>query len=889
MSNGVVIATVPVTSTGTYSFTNVANGAYTVVLTTNSAGSTTPSLPASWTNTGENIGTTAGNDGTPNGILPVTVSGPAVTNVNFGIEQVPTAGSGVNTVLNPGGTTPVPVPTNTFTNTTPSSDVAPGTVTSIIITGFPTNTTSLTINGTVYTPGTFPAGGVVVPTDGNGNPTVPISVDPTNDANPVTIPFKAIDNAGVQSANTGTAVLNFTATTFNLSGNVFDDANGLTDNTVNGPGVNGTSVSGTPVYVSLVSNGVVIATVPLTSTGTYSFSNVANGSYSVVLTTNAAGSTTPSLPASWTSTGENIGTAAGNDGTVNGILPVTVSGASVTNANLGIEQVPTAGSGVNTVLNPGGTTPVPVPTNTFTNTTPSSDVAPGTVTSILITGFPTNTTSLTINGTVYTPATFPAGGVLVPTDGSGNPTVPISVDPTNDANPVSIPFKAIDNAGVPSPNTGTAVLNFLPPVSLSGNVFNDANGLTDNTVNGPGVNGPSLPLYASLTQNGVVVATVPIAPDGTYSFSSVADGAYSVVITFDPNGSSAPGLPPGYISTGENLGTAAGNDGSVNSVLPVTISGTSVTNANFGIEQRPTVTAGTNAPQVNPGGTIAAPVSSTLFTGTDPEDGTYPTNLTGRTVTLTPATNGTLYYNGNPITATTVIPNFDPTKVMLDPTATGATTGTGGASPDPTFTYTVTDNAGVESLPQTIIVPFTVALPVSLVSFTAKAQSDQSVLLEWSTSWERSNQGYTLERSKDLLTFEQVGQVSDVAGTSQSLNTYRFVDATPYSGTSYYRLTQVDLDGTTKVFPAISVVLRKEAYGIFPNPVKDGQFTLNLDEPLTAGVHLYTADGRSVDLQKGAATASSLHLKAIQPLPAGVYVLTVAERGQVRQYRIVIN
>ena len=428
--------------------------------------------------------------------------------------------------------------------------------------------------------------------------------------------------------------------------------------------------------------------------------------------------------------------------------------------------------------------------------------------------------------------------------------------------------------------------------SICGNVFNDANGLTDNTVNGPGVNGTSVggtPVYASLVSNGVVIATVPVTSTGTYSFTNVANGSYSVVLTTNSGGSTTPSLPTNWVSTGENIGIAAGNDGSVNSILPIIVSSASVTNANFGIEQRPVVTGGTNAPQANPGGTVAAPVSSTLFTGTDPEDGAYPNNLTGRTVTLTPATNGTLYYNGTPVTTTTVIPKFDPTKLTLDPIATGATTGAGGAAPDPTFTYTVKDNAGVESLPKTIVVPFTAPLPVSLVSFTAKAQADQTVLLEWATSWERSNKGYTLERSKDLITFERVGLVSDVAGSSNSINTYRFVDATPYSGTSYYRLTQTDLDGTTKVFPAVSVVLRTGAYGIFPNPVRDGQFTLNLDEPLTAVVNLYAADGRPVLLNKAGHTDSSLQLKVSQPLSPGVYVLIVAERGQTRQYRIVIN
>ena len=134
-----------------------------------------------------------------------------------------------------------------------------------------------------------------------------------------------------------------------------------------------------------------------------------------------------------------------------------------------------------------------------------------------------------------------------------------------------------------------------------------------------------------------------------------------------------------------------------------------------------------------------------------------------------------------------------------------------------------------------------------------------------------------------------MGQVSEVAANSNALKTYRYVDASPYAGTSYYRLSQTDLDGKATVYPAISVVVRSEAYGIFPNPVRDGQFTLTLDEPQTALIKLYTADGHSVGLQKTGSTESSLHLKVTQPLPAGVYVLSVQERGQRRQYRMVIN
>ncbi len=180
-------------------------------------------------------------------------------------------------------------------------------------------------------------------------------------------------------------------------------------------------------------------------------------------------------------------------------------------------------------------------------------------------------------------------------------------------------------------------------------------------------------------------------------------------------------------------------------------------------------------------------------------------------------------------------------------------------------------------------------LPVSLVSFTANVQENKSVLLAWVTAMERNNDYFQLERSKDLVAFDLVSQVSAKEGQSAQNRTYRFVDSAPFSGTSYYRLSQVDLDGTRKVFPAISVVVRSEAYGVFPNPVKDGQFTLNLDEPQAALVKFFAADGRPVGLQKAGNTDSSLHLKATQTLTTGVYLLTVEERGQLHQYRIVIN
>ena len=181
-------------------------------------------------------------------------------------------------------------------------------------------------------------------------------------------------------------------------------------------------------------------------------------------------------------------------------------------------------------------------------------------------------------------------------------------------------------------------------------------------------------------------------------------------------------------------------------------------------------------------------------------------------------------------------------------------------------------------------------LPVVLVSFTAKTQENRTVAVAWTTSLETNNKGFLVERSKDLKLFEHVGAVSEWSTMSNSLKNYQLIDQMPYSGTSYYRLTQTDLSGKVTVFPVASVVWRQEPYGVFPNPVvSEGQFTLRLDDPETATVGFIGADGQSMPLQRVGIQSGNLLLKATGKLSAGVYIVTVEERGQTRQHRIVVK
>ncbi len=207
------------------------------------------------------------------------------------------------------------------------------------------------------------------------------------------------------------------------------------------------------------------------------------------------------------------------------------------------------------------------------------------------------------------------------------------------------------------------------------------------------------------------------------------------------------------------------------------------------------------------------------------------------------------------------------------------------------FRVTFTNSAGLQTRQLYEFysgVPCSTPLPVSVSSFTAKLSNNSAVRADWTTAMERDNDYFLLERSKDLIQFDAVAQIKAKEGTQD--RTYTLTDENPYAGTSYYRLRQVDLSGASSVFPAVAVVVRSDKYGVFPNPVVgDQQFSLRLDEPQTATITFFNADGRMLPIQKAGIDSGNLLLKMSGKLSAGVYILTVEERGQTRKHRLVIE
>jgi hypothetical protein len=94
-------------------------------------------------------------------------------------------------------------------------------------------------------------------------------------------------------------------------------------------------------------------------------------------------------------------------------------------------------------------------------------------------------------------------------------------------------------------------------------------------------------------------------------------------------------------------------------------------------------------------------------------------------------------------------------------------------------------------------------LPVELLYFKAVPQDDY-VVLTWATASESNCSHFIVERSSEGRHFEEVQQI-DGGGNSVILLNYQTVDEMPLPGRSYYRLKQVDFDGSSKYSPIVSI------------------------------------------------------------------------------------
>lgn len=137
-------------------------------------------------------------------------------------------------------------------------------------------------------------------------------------------------------------------------------------------------------------------------------------------------------------------------------------------------------------------------------------------------------------------------------------------------------------------------------------------------------------------------------------------------------------------------------------------------------------------------------------------------------------------------------------------------------------------------------------LGATLIDFTA-APDHGSVYMSWTTAQEINTDHFIVERSADANTWEAIGTVA--ARKYSSVNSdYQFTDASPLSGTSYYRLQTVDQDGKNSYSKIISMEIAAPSKGIsiFPNPVTGLSFNIKFPSADATIVNVFTMEGRLI-------------------------------------------
>jgi hypothetical protein len=165
--------------------------------------------------------------------------------------------------------------------------------------------------------------------------------------------------------------------------------------------------------------------------------------------------------------------------------------------------------------------------------------------------------------------------------------------------------------------------------------------------------------------------------------------------------------------------------------------------------------------------------------------------------------------------------------------ACGTHTPINGAANPQAFLITSTATQGFSWF--NIGTPNSQALPVELLSFNGDCNEGQ-VSLSWQTATEHNSDYFEVEKSRDGMNWQLLTTVNAAGNSTQLLN-YEATDANAMEGNNYYRLTQVDIDGTTKTYDVINVSCSGAAKGYFsayPNP-STGSFQVILNDKNLVG------------------------------------------------------
>ena len=180
---------------------------------------------------------------------------------------------------------------------------------------------------------------------------------------------------------------------------------------------------------------------------------------------------------------------------------------------------------------------------------------------------------------------------------------------------------------------------------------------------------------------------------------------------------------------------------------------------------------------------------------------------------------------------------------------------------------------------------FLTVLPVSGFNFNANAVNNNRVNLQWSTTGEINVSGFTVQRSLDGVTYNDIATLNST-GLNGAGASYIYQDVNPPAGILYYRIQVQDRDGD-KDFSDIKTVniLGGNTISVYPNPA-DRELKISSPSSLANSVLRISNAAGQVVLTKRL-NGNAPYTIDIAGLPAGSYYAIIDDKNRKQQFSFV--
>ncbi len=181
-------------------------------------------------------------------------------------------------------------------------------------------------------------------------------------------------------------------------------------------------------------------------------------------------------------------------------------------------------------------------------------------------------------------------------------------------------------------------------------------------------------------------------------------------------------------------------------------------------------------------------------------------------------------------------------------------------------------------------------LAVNWLSFTAQKNDAHSVLLNWSAQGQANNDHYEVERSTNATSFIKIGSAN--ALQSNVAQKYSFIDNQPSNGYNYYRIKQVDKDGSYQYSSVQRINLSDAAkhWNLYPNPGRNTTALYALNNYTKAEISVTNLSGKIVySIIANNVVVNQQILIPLQQLSRGIYVVKIVTEHGIETQKLIVE